>query len=173
MSDKFGAAAALVALTLVVQCAGMALLIAWGRARFAHKHAAFGIVRSALLMLSIMANIVVLHLVEVLLWAGFYWWKCLPSWTSAFYFSAANYTTVGANDLLLTPEWRELGPLESLTGVLMCGLSASFLFAVVTRLVQHAEMLNKGEGQLMPASLRATGMSYQQKESEQNREPTL
>ena len=28
------------------------------------------------------------------------------------------------------------GPVESVTGVLMCGLSASFLFAIVTRLVQ-------------------------------------
>jgi hypothetical protein len=28
-----------------------------------------------------------------------------------------------------------MGPVESLTGMLMCGLSASFLFAIVTRLV--------------------------------------
>jgi hypothetical protein len=31
--------------------------------------------------------------------------------------------------------WRTLGPVESIIGVLMCGLSASFLFAIVTRLV--------------------------------------
>jgi len=28
-----------------------------------------------------------------------------------------------------------MGPVESLTGMLMCGLSAGFLFAIVTRLV--------------------------------------
>jgi hypothetical protein len=30
-----------------------------------------------------------------------------------------------------------LGPLESMTGVLMCGISASLLFAVATRLIAH------------------------------------
>jgi hypothetical protein len=38
-----------------------------------------------------------------------------------------------------------MGPLEGLTGVLMCGLSASLLFAIVTRLVerdQRAESAN-------------------------------
>ena len=33
--------------------------------------------------------------------------------------------------------WRTLGPLEGIIGVLMCGLSASFLFAIVTRLVER------------------------------------
>ena len=152
MNDKFVAAAALVALTLVVQCTWVAFLIVRGRARFGHKHRAFGIVRSALLMVSIMANIMVLHVVEVMLWAGFYWWRCLPSWASAFYFSAANYTTVGAADVLLPPEWRAFGPLESLTGILMCGLSVSFLFAITTRLVQHTTMLDKPDEKRTQAS---------------------
>jgi len=33
--------------------------------------------------------------------------------------------------------WRTLGPVESIIGVLMCGLSASFLYAVVSRLVDR------------------------------------
>jgi len=33
--------------------------------------------------------------------------------------------------------WRTLGPVESVIGVLMCGLSASFLFAIVTRLIER------------------------------------
>jgi voltage-gated potassium channel len=32
-----------------------------------------------------------------------------------------------------------LGPVESVTGVLMCGLSVSLLFAIVTFLVQREE----------------------------------
>jgi len=67
--------------------------------------------------------------------AGFYRWSCIPSWQSAFYFSTATYSTVGSGDLLLPVIWRTLGPIESITGVLMCGLSASFLFAIVIRLV--------------------------------------
>jgi len=72
---------------------------------------------------------------QILLWAGFYRWTCFPSLESAFYFSTASYSTVGYGDLLLPQMWRSLGPVESVTGVLMCGLSASFLFAIVTQLV--------------------------------------
>jgi hypothetical protein len=78
-------------------------------------------------------------MLEILLWATFYRWKSVPTWEAAFYFSAASYSTVGASDLLLKQMWRTMGPVESVTGVLMCGLSASFLFAIVTRLVEQAD----------------------------------
>jgi hypothetical protein len=81
--------------------------------------------------------IIVLHILQILMWAGFYRWTCFLSWESAFYFSAASYSTVGSGDLLLPPMWRTLGTVESVTGVLMCGLSASFLFAIVTRLIER------------------------------------
>ena len=76
-------------------------------------------------------------MLQVLLWASFYRWKCLATWEAAFYFSAANYSTLGSGDLFLKPIWRTMGPVESVTGMLMCGLSASFVFAIVTRLVEH------------------------------------
>jgi hypothetical protein len=53
----------------------------------------------------------------------------------AFYHSAVNYTTLGYGDLLLTPAWRLLGPLEATNGALMFGVSAAMVFAVVQRLV--------------------------------------
>ena len=76
----------------------------------------------------------VLHGLVILLWAGFYRWRCFPSWELAFYFSGSTYATVGYGDVTLPYNWRLLGPLESMTGVLMCGVSVSILFAVVTRL---------------------------------------
>jgi hypothetical protein len=89
-----------------------------------------------------------LHLLEILLWAGFYRWLCFPSWESAFYFSASSYATVGYGDVVLPWMWRTLGPVESIIGVLMCGLSASFLFAIVSRLVD-------GETKLSPEPAKA------------------
>jgi len=74
---------------------------------------------------------------EILFWAGFYRWLCFPLWESAFYFSAASYATVGYGDVVLPWLWRTSGPVESIIGVLMCGLSASFLFAIVSRLVER------------------------------------
>ena len=131
------AAAVLVALTLLFQSAGMAALIHWVRSYLERGMYRFGVFRSAVLMVRFTSAIIALHLLQILLWAGFYRWICLPSWESAFYFSAASYSTAGSGDLVLPLIWRNLGPLESITAVLMCGLSAGFLFAIVTRLVER------------------------------------
>ena len=133
------AAAVLVALTLLFQSAGMAALIHWVRTYLERGIYRFGVFRSGVLMVRFTGVIIALHLLQILLWAGFYRWNCFPSWESAFYFSTASYSTVGTGDLLLPKMWRNLGAVESVVGVLMCGLSAAFLFAVVTRLVEREE----------------------------------
>jgi len=131
------AAAVLVALTISLQTAGIAGLIEWGKIYFARGIHRLGPLHSAVLVLRITMVMIAMHLLEVLLWAGFYRWNCFPSLESAFYFSAASYSTVGYGDLVLPRMWRALGPVEAISGVLMCGLSAGFLFAVVTRLVER------------------------------------
>ena len=78
--------------------------------------------------------VIFLHGFQVLLWACCYRCFCFPSWESALYFSASSYATVGYGDIVLPAKWRMLGPLESMMGVLMCGVSVSLLFAIATRL---------------------------------------
>jgi hypothetical protein len=129
----------LVALTLSFQSAAMAALIHWARARFARAASRFGLLHSAVLLVRFTGVIFVSHIFQILLWASFYRWNCFPSWESAFYFSTTSYSTVGYGDLVLPRMWRDLGPLESVTGVLMCGLSVSLLFAIVTFLVHREE----------------------------------
>jgi voltage-gated potassium channel len=121
-----GITAALITATLVLQSTGMALLIVWGRARFTHKMQRVGPVEGTLLMVRITSIMVGLHFLEICLWGVFYRWNCFPSWESALYFSAGSYSTVGCGDLLLPVRWRLFGPIESVAGVLMSGLSASF-----------------------------------------------
>jgi len=130
------AVAILVILTLTFQCAGLGALIYWGSARFARFPYRLGPFRSAALMVRFTSIIVTLHGLQILLWACFYRWNCFLSWEFSLYFSTASYSTVGAGDLLLPGRWRILGAVESVTGVLMCGFSASFIFAVTTRLVE-------------------------------------
>ena len=78
--------------------------------------------------------LLVLHLAEISVWALFYWWdKRLPDAESSFYFSGITYTTLGYGDVVLPQGWRLLGPVEGLTGILMCGLSTGFFFAVVSK----------------------------------------
>jgi voltage-gated potassium channel len=137
------AAVLLVILTLCLQCAGLAVLLRWLRravARGIYKLSPF---HSAALVMQSTAAVIVLHALQVLLWASAYHWFCMPSWESAFYFSASSYATVGYGDLVLPTSWRMLGPLESIIGVLMCGVTVSLLFAIVTRLVGEARSPNQ------------------------------
>ncbi len=135
--NQLAAAVVLLSLTLGLQCAGIAMLIEWLKrvlTRDSHKH---GPVYSATLVVKSMIAIVILHGLVILLWASFYRARCFPSWELAFYFSASSYSTVGYGDLILPSSLRLLGPLEAITGVLMCGISVSVLFALVTRLLDR------------------------------------
>jgi hypothetical protein len=90
-----------------------------------------------LLLMRIAGWIVLLHLIEISLWALFYTLgQALPNAHAAFYFSAVTYTTTGYGDLTLPEAWRLVGGIEALTGILMCGWSTGFFFAVVNRLAQ-------------------------------------
>jgi hypothetical protein len=138
-AGQLSVGAVLVGLTLLLQCAGLAALIQWISSHHEAPTYRLGAFRSAMLMVRFTSAIFVLHLLQILVWAGFYRWNCFPSWESAFYFSAATYSTVGYGDLVPPVTWRNLGPLESVAGVLMCGLSAALLFAIVIRLVQRSK----------------------------------
>ena len=131
----------LVTLTLVLQSAGMAALIEWARAHLPRAVHRFGPWRSGVLMVRLTTLIVCLHMLQILLWASFYRLYCFSHSESAFYFFATSYSTVGYGDLVLPQAWRLLGPMESITGVLMCGLSVSFLYAVVHWLVERDEQV--------------------------------
>jgi Ion channel len=77
------------------------------------------------------------HLVEIALWAVLFM-ICgeFPAFGLAFYHSAVNYTTLGYGDVIMSPSWRLLGPLEAANGMLMFGVSTAMIFAIIQRLIQ-------------------------------------
>jgi voltage-gated potassium channel Kch len=83
--------------------------------------------------------IVLLHITEMAIWAVCYvLLGAMPDVQTAMYFSAVTYTTTGYGDLVLPPEWRVLGAVEALTGILMCGWSTGFFFAMVNQMLTTA-----------------------------------
>ena len=79
------------------------------------------------------------HLIEIALWASLF--VICGEFTSiklAFYHSAVNYTTLGYGDLIMTPSWKLLGPLEAADGALMFGVSTAMIFTIAQRLM-HAK----------------------------------
>jgi hypothetical protein len=131
--NQIAAAVLLVILTLCLQCAGVVALIEWLKRVLTRDIHDFGPIHAAALVAKSSVAVIVLHGLVILLWAGWYRLRCFPSWEPAFYFSASTYTTLGYGDVLLPSNWRLLGPLESMTGVLMCGISVAVLFAIVSR----------------------------------------
>jgi hypothetical protein len=77
------------------------------------------------------------HLIEMALWAGLFL-ICgeFHEFGIAYYFSAVNYTTLGYGDLIMSPSWKLLGPLEAADGALMFGVSTAMIFTVIVRLVE-------------------------------------
>jgi hypothetical protein len=97
---------------------------------------------STRLFVTLAGWIVMLHLLEISAFAIYYTVRrAMPDMASAMYFSAVTYTTTGYGDLVLPPDWRLVGAIEALTGILMCGWSTGFFFAAVSRVVldEHRE----------------------------------
>ena len=132
MIEKLLIAFGLVAITVLIHAAGLAVLL---------SHLLRSTVRSdtrfwpiTWLLIRIAWFLILIHLLEIGIWALFFLWQeCLPDAEASFYFSGVTYATLGYGDLLLPNEWRMFGPLEALTGTLMCGLSIAFFFAVLSR----------------------------------------
>ena len=123
-------AAALVAITVAVHAGGLAALLAVFMGPQAPTPTRFWPI--AWLLVRVTWGLIAIHLAEITVWALFYLWAgCLPDAESAFYFSGVTYATIGYGDLVLQVPWRLLAPVEGLTGILMCGLSAALFFAVL------------------------------------------
>ena len=90
-----------------------------------------------LLLIAVFTFIMLLHLAEAFIWAGFYYAKDLfKNFETALYFSLKTYSTIGYGDVVLPERWRLLGTIEGTSGVLLCGVSTAFLFAIVSVLFQ-------------------------------------
>ena len=131
MLSKLLIAFSLMALCVTIHAMGLTGAFRWMRARLARGTAGFWPATSMLVRIAVWT--VLLHLIEILVWALLYTWRgAMPDFTTSAYFSAVTYTTTGYGDLVLPAEWRLVGGVEALTGILMCGLSTGLFFAVFT-----------------------------------------
>src|SRR6516162_11556912 len=125
-------AAVLVTATVAVHCVGLALVLR--SLTKSHSNPPTRLWPMTFLLIRITSLMIVTSLVEIAGWGLFYLWQGgLPDAESSLYFSGVTYTSIGYGDVVLAEPWRMLGPVEGLTGILMCGLSAGLFFAVVSR----------------------------------------
>jgi hypothetical protein len=84
-----------------------------------------------------------LHGIECGIWAAAYLWLgALDTPMNALLFSIDSMSTRGASGLTLQPPWQLMGALEAIDGMLLFGVSAAYIFAVMqvywSMLVAHA-----------------------------------
>jgi len=108
-------AVALLATCVTVQSLGMLVLIRW-LSRVRRVLESRSTYLRVALLLRLFVGIVLLHLVQVGLWAVVFWRaQELPTVETALYFSLATYTTIGFGDVVDGPGWRVLAGIEGLT----------------------------------------------------------
>jgi len=75
------------------------------------------------------------HMIQMAIWAMlFEFLGEFSDFTTAFYHSVVNFSSLGYGDIVMSEKWRLLGALEATNGVLMFSLSAGTLLAVMTYL---------------------------------------
>ena len=71
------------------------------------------------------------HVIEIAVWARFYAWAGVVIINATpFEFAFENYTALGYGDALGTDGWRLIGPITSLNGLLLIGISVAIIFEV-------------------------------------------
>ena len=127
----------IVAVCVVIHTTGMVIFVDWLLGHRAFFEQRSSILLFTLLLILVFAVVILLHLTETGIWAAFYYGRGLfADYETSFYFSLGSYTTIGYGDVVLPQRWRLLGGLEGVSGVLLCGLSTAFIFAIVNALFQ-------------------------------------
>ena len=122
----------LTAVTVIIHGTGTMAAIGTRGPAPGRAHEPPGRLAVELVMAELVGTLLLLHLAEAIVWALFLVWiGGLPDLETAMYFSLTSYTTVGYGDVLLSPRWRLLGPIEAAVGVLMLGWSTGILIAVI------------------------------------------
>jgi ion channel len=127
----------IVAVCLVLHVSSIVMLGEWLVDQRAKRHKTLQLTGYIVLLTTAFSAIILLHMVETGVWAILYYEHGLfPDFETSFYFSLTSYTTIGFGDVVLPRAWRLLGGIEGISGVLLCGLSTAFVFAIVNAMFQ-------------------------------------
>ncbi len=74
------------------------------------------------------------HTLEVIVWSLTYSMvDAAPAGANLLYFAFVNYTTLGYGDIVPVEQWRLLGPMTAMNGVLLFGWSTAVIFEVLRK----------------------------------------
>jgi voltage-gated potassium channel len=132
MLTEIWVAAVIVIICLLLHVAGILLMAEWLLQHRQYFERSGARIHVSFLMILLFSGIMLLHVAEAGLWAVFYYTRELfPDFETSLYFSVVSYAAIGYGDVLLPRNWRLLGAIEGVSGLLLCGISTAFIFAVM------------------------------------------
>ena len=140
-------ASVMVTLTVTIHYFGLVLILKLLRDRPRHGRRIAHFSQGAAIFFIVFC-LMALHSIEIWLYAGLYLLaSALPDLETALYFSTASFTTVGYGDIVLAPDWRIVGAIESANGLLLFGWSTAFLTTTTAQLstLDHNWLQGAGE----------------------------
>lgn len=128
--------AALVVLTVLIHAFGATSLVQLLARHYIDERGDVRPRHAGLALAIASMGLVLLHWIQILIWAGAYLLlepvSPIRDFETAVYFSAVTFTTLGYGDIVLeSAQWRLLTGIEALNGVLLLGLSTALLLGVV------------------------------------------
>jgi hypothetical protein len=91
-------------------------------------------------MIASAAALMLAHTLEVVVWSLTYGIVGVATpGSDLLYFAFVNYTTLGYGDITPLSEWRLIGPLTAMNGILLFGWSAAILFEVLRKTLARIE----------------------------------
>jgi len=94
------------------------------------------------IMIAAVLVLMAAHMAEVFIWSMAYAvTNAAPDGTDLTYFAFVNYTTLGYGDITPVAQWRLLGPMTAMNGVLLFGWSTAVIFEVLRRTIaEHTSL---------------------------------
>jgi hypothetical protein len=132
----------MVGLPLMLLCLAIQVLVAFWSVRHYIRHiqgrsGEIGMNAGLQPLLIAMVAMMFGTFLQVSLWGVLFVW--LGEFTElyeAVYHSAVNFASLGYGDIVMQKQWKLLGPLEALNGVLMLGMSAAALMAILQHMIK-------------------------------------
>jgi hypothetical protein len=103
---------------------------------FAERRAVHPWLHLAGIMTATVFTLMVGHMLEVFVWAGVYALvHAAPEGADLVYFAFVNYATLGYGDIVPVAQWRLLGPMAAMNGILLFGWSTAVIFEVMRKTI--------------------------------------
>ncbi|MEG0006809.1 MAG: ion channel [Aeromonas sp.] len=91
-----------------------------------------GTLAGVLALFGIITLVMLGNLTQIAIWGAlFLWLGEFSTLQEAIYHSGVNFATLGYGDIVMSTQWKLLGPLEAVNGALMIGLSGACMLAVL------------------------------------------